>query len=279
MAKRKALEDKKSENLWNSFFESNKKNPAILSALVDYYYPWVKRVALKVAEEMGWRHTPEELASFGAEALFTTIPAYDRERGVRFESFATLRVKGAMTDGLRREDDIPRSVRIASNQFDKHKQNMQHHLGRRVSDVELVSMSGMDEIEYHRNHRKYSASSMGSIDSHEEHEESIRQDANDNLVDNTVSTPDANLRRREFFSKLMSGCSNKKEQLIIYLYYYKGMTMDCVARAIGLSESRVSQMHKKIISRLRDKVIRNPSFFDEEVTTYIRSSNHSHSIF
>lgn len=278
MTKRKEMEEKKSQELWNTYFQ-DKTNKTSLQALVAHYFPWVEKIALKVADEMNWRYSSKELASFGAEALYSTIPAYDTERGVRFESFATRRVKGAMIDGLRREDPVPRSVRIASDQFDKHKQRLQNHVGHRLSDVDFITMIGMDENEYHKNFRKYTASTCGSLDNHDETSEDIKQDSNDNLLDNNAPTPDACLRRKEFFSKLMSGCSSKQEQQIIYLYYYKDLTMDRVAKIIGLSESRVSQKHKKILERLRAKVKRNPKFFDKEITTFIRSSNHNLAIF
>lgn len=280
MVKNKEVSKKIVNRLWKKYLTTREEKD--LHRLAEYYFPtFVKKVAVKLAERLNWRAQPDELASFGVDGLYKAIASYDPSRKVQFESFASRRIKGSMIDGLRREDKVPRSVRIASEQFETHKQRMQNHLGRRVADVEFVDLIGMDETEYHKNHRKYNATIWGSLDNHTEEGavEDIKQDSNENLVDSTVRSPDARLRRKEFLSKLLSGSFNKKECQIVYLYYYQNLTMDQVAKAINLSESRVSQMHKKMLKRLHDKVKRNPKFYGPDVFKYIKDANHTSSIF
>lgn len=280
MVTNKRISKKTVNLLWDKYLTNREEK--YLHQLAEYYFPtFVKKVAVKLAEQLNWRVQPDELASFGVDGLYRAIASYDPSRKVKFESFASRRIKGSMIDGLRREDHIPRSVRIASEQFENHKQRLQNHLGHRVSDVEFVDIIGMDENDYHKNHRKYNAMAWGSLDNHceEGQPDDIKQDSNENLVDPNAGSPDAKLRRKEFLSKLLSGSFNKKECQIVYLYYYQNLTMDQVAKAIKLSESRVSQMHKKMLKRLKDKVKRNPKFYGPDVIQYIRDANHKNPIF
>ena len=279
MKKSKGMTDEQLAATWADYITTKDAN--LQNKLAEYYFPFVQKIAVKSAEKMNWVVQPDELASLGVDGLYNAIAAYDPSRGVRFESFASSRIKYSMIDGLRREDAVPRSVRIASDQFQKHKQRMQNHKGHRISDVEFVAMIGMDEHEFHKNHRKYSAMGNGSFDQHtdEDASEEIKPDSNENLIDSTVSSPDAKLRRKEFFSKLMSGNFSATERKIVYLYYYEKMTMDRVAQRIGLSESRVSQIHKKLMKRLEDKIRRNPTYFGADVAEYIAGCNHKQPLY
>jgi len=267
------------EKTWKKF--KNTGNEQIRHQLANHYFPYVQKISVKMAEKLGWKVQPEELASFGVDGLYKAIEGFDLSQNVKFESYASRRINGSMIDGLRREDSVPRSVRIATEQFKRHKDRVQSHVGHRLSDVEFVSIIGMDEEDYQKNFRKYNASSKASLDHHSDDgkEEDICQDSNDNLINDSNSSPDAKVKRKEFFSKIMSGDFTKTEQKIIYLHYYEAYTMERVAKAINRSESRVSQLHKKILPRLKDKIDRNPEYFSEDVASYMGDCNDKESIF
>lgn len=267
------------KSTWKKFKETNDEESK--NQLINHYFSYVQKIAVKVAEKMGWQVQPDALTSFGVDGLYKAIEGYDISQNVKFESYASRRIKGSMIDGLRREDDTPRSVRMATDQFNKHKERMENYLGFRLSNVDFVNMIGMDESDYHNNFRKYNASSSASLDCHVDDSgpEDIRQDSNDYLIDDKCKSPDSDLCRKEFFSKLMSMNFNEMERKIIYLHYYEGYTMEKVAKVIKKSESRVSQLHKKILNRLKDKIDRNPNYFDEEVTGFIKDCNDIGSVF
>ena len=274
-----SIPQKELEKTWIKFKKSH--SDQLRNKLATHYFSYVQKIAVKVSEKLNWQVQPDALTSFGVDGLYKAIDGFDLSQGIKFESYASKRIKGSMIDGLRREDLVPRSVRIASEQFHRSKERMQNQLGRRVSDTEFVNMVGMDETEYNKNFRKYNATTPTSLDHHIEDgfAEDIKQDSNENLIDSNVTCPDSNMRRREFFSKLMGLNFNKTEQKIIYLHYYEGFTMEKVAKAIGRSESRVSQLHKKILERLRDKVKRNPDYFSEDIVPFVSSSQEKGSIF
>jgi len=266
------------KELWKTY--QKKKTLKNRNKLVEYYYPFVKKIAYKVAKKLNWKVQPQELTSFGVDGLYKAIESFNLERGVKFESYASQRIRGSMIDGLRREDIIPRSVRIASDQFDKHRQRLENHFGHRISDPEFIELVGMNEVEFQKNFKRYHPAAFSSLDcpSINDADSPLKQDSNINLEDKSAATPEAKAIRREFFSKLLGKNFTKTERTIIYLYYYEDLTMDKVAKAIGLSESRVSQIHKNVIKRLKDKICRNPDFFNEDICSYIDNCNDKYSL-
>ena len=257
------------------------KDQSIKSKLIVHYFPFVTKIAVKLSEKLNWQAQPDELASFGVDGLSRAIDGYSTTAGVKFESYATKRVGGSMIDGLRRQDSVPRSVRIAADQFGEHKRRIQNKQKHRISDVEFVNIIGMNETEFHRSYQKYNPITFSSIDSHvdSESQEDMKPDSNGSLVDKHTGSPDSSICRKEFFSKMLGKDFTAVERKIIFFYYYKGMTMNRVAQLIDLSESRVSKMHKKILERLRDKIKRNPEYFDDDIFSFLGKRKTADSIY
>ena len=255
--------------LWKRYKKSNSKKSKLL--LIEYYFPFVKKIAIRLADRLSWKVSPDELTSFGVDGLYKAIDRFDLLFNIKFESYANRRVRGSMIDGLRREDIIPRSVRIHSDRFNKHKQRLQNHLGYKISDVNFVDMVGMDEISFHKSYSKYTTMSFSSLDSYAEtdSDDGIRNDCNLNFIDKSITESDSGFRRKEFFNKLMNKNFTSSERKIIYLYYYERMTMEKIAQVIGLSESRISQKHKEIIGRIRDNIKKNPDYFDKDILSFV----------
>jgi len=251
----------KIEDLWASFLKNRtkeNKNP-----LIEYYFPFVQKISYKLSKKLNWKVEPEILASYGVDGLYRAIDGYDVSIGVKFESYASTRINGSMIDGLRRDDNIPRSVRIISDKFEKGKQKVQHEKGYKVQDTDVCESLGIDESYYHKHFRKYSPSIYASLETGlETGQEDFKEDYNYILKDDS-DMPDDNIIKKEFFNKLTGNGFSSLERKIIWLYYYKGLTMDKVSRKINLSESRISQMHKSILPRLKDKIKRNPEYFEE----------------
>lgn len=261
------------EKLWENFFIE--KSTESRNRLIEHYYPYVKRISVKVAERLNWNVQPEELASFGIDGLYKAIDGYSPERGVKFESYANQRIRGSMIDGLRREDAVPRSVRVSSEQFRRHKQRLQNHFGRNISDSECAQIVGMNESEFNKSFKKFTLMTITSIDSTVDNEtqENMKYDSNSGLIDKSIEDPSFTPVRKEFFSKLMSNNFSSTERKIVHLYYYKDETMEGISKKVGLSESRISQMHKKIIEKLQDKIKRNPKYFGEDLIRYLKPRN------
>tara|TARA_Y100000034_G_scaffold132523_1_gene195742 strand:+ start:394 stop:1221 length:828 start_codon:yes stop_codon:yes gene_type:complete len=267
-----ARKHKPVDDLWLKF--SQTRDPATKKQLVEIYYPFVKKIAIGLAERLNYKVPVDELTSSGVDGLYRAIDRFQLGIGVKFESYSQQRIRGSMVDWLRKEDIIPRSVRMNNNSFEKTRQKMQAKRGRKVSDTEVAENLGV-KAEFIRNRKKFQPLVFSSLDSptaSNDDEESIKYDVNINLIDRRASSPASKLKRMEFFNKLMSRGFTKTERLIVYLYYYKTLTMDRVAERINLSESRVSQMHKKIIPRLLDKIKRNPEYFSVDVSNFVHTA-------
>jgi len=256
----------KINKLWKDYKE--KHTIGLRNELIEFYLPFVQKIAVKLAEKLEHHLTVEELTSLGLDGLYDAIEKFDISIGVKFESYSQQRIRGSIIDWLRKNDLVPRSVRINNNRFDDKKQEIQNEEQRRVDDEEVAEFFNIEK-EFARKRKKFRPIIFNSLDLFVVQEE-IKDDFNINLIDHCAQDPDVKLKRIEFFSKLMNSFS-RAEKLIIYLYYYKGLTMDKVAEYVKLSESRVSQMHKDILPRLRDKIERNPDFFDGGIFDYIGS--------
>ena len=278
---------KKAEDfkLWSKYKSEKREEikKKLKTQLVEKYYSLVKTISYKVAERLNWNVTPEELTSFGIDGLYVAIDRFDLTRGIKFESYASTRIRGSMIDNLRKEDVIPRSVRINNNQFEKVKNELESKQGERVREEEIIDEMGVDKDKYIKNVKNYTPAIFSSVDglmsNNQNTNEYLKKDQNINLIDNNTQSPDSGLKRKEFFNKLLSKNFSKMERKIIYLYYYENLTMERVAEDLELSESRVSQIHKELLKRLKDKIKRNPKYFSDDVYSFVREGNDKDSLF
>ena len=108
--------------LWKKY-KSNKISPQekenSRNQLIEVYYPFVKKIAYKLAEKLKWKRTPEELTSFGVDGLLISVEKFDITKGVKFTAYSSQRIRGSMIDNIRKEDNVPRKVRITNREMEK----------------------------------------------------------------------------------------------------------------------------------------------------------------
>ena len=143
-----------------------------------------------------------------------------------------------MIDGIRKQDPIPRSVRINYNLIEKTRTNLEVKKGRQVTDIEVIEAAGLDYNDFIKNTKKYYPLSFSSIEgsdicNNEKYEE-FSQDMSAAIVDNSTVSPDKDSLRKEFISKLISKSFSRLEQKIVYLYYYRGLTMEIIATELDM---------------------------------------------
>ena len=265
--------------LWQKYqkekIKSRKDN--IRQKLVEIYYPLVQKISYKMAEKLQWNLQPEELASFGLDGLYIAIDRFSLDRGVDFPTYAGRRISGSMLDNVRKNDPIPRSVRLNHSLIEKKRQEMESTEGRKVTEYEIIEKLGINQQEYLKNTKKYSPRSFVSLEGSDitdsNKQENFKQDSLLDLTDKSSSSPDSKLLRKEFINKLISKNFSPLEQKIIYYYYYENLTMGEIGKKINTSESRISQIHMDIIQRLRNKIERNPDFFGDNVEGMIKECN------
>ena len=182
-----------------------------------------------------------------------------------------------MIDEIRKQDIIPRSVRINNTLFEKTKQDLEIKKGRRVTEYEIIDELGIEQEEYLKNVKKYNPLNFISLEGTDiasnSKQDDFKQDSLTDLTDKKSISPDSNIVRKEFLNKLISKNFSLLEQKIVYYYYYENLTMEEIGEKIGSSESRISQIHRDILIRLKDKIKRNPDFFGDNIEEYIRNCN------
>lgn len=224
--------------------------------LIVKYCPFVKNIVLRMATKFPIdRADIDDLVNVGIIGLMGAVEKYDAKRNVQFETFAYLRIKGAVLDELRKRDWASRSVRAKDSTIEKALLELQKELGRQPDEDEIATHLGVSLEEYHEllgDARGVSILSAEDLppDYLEKH---TSAEVLESLQDNN---PLRNLLGRE----LMAGLKNsiealpEKERLVLSLYYYEELTMKEVGRVMELTESRVCQLHAQAVLRLRSHV-------------------------
>ena len=217
--------------------------------LVQESWPLVRRVALQVASRLPTQVELSDLTQAGFLGLLDAASRYDEAKGVRFSTYAELRIRGSILDGLRELDWVPRSVRRRRRELEAAVGRLEARLERAPNETELAVELGL------------SVSDLGRIEPVAEMVETT--DELDSLVrDPHAIDPHEVLAHRELFRILVDAIDSltEKERLVMTLYYYEDLTMKEVGEVLGVNESRVSQIHKKAVRTLRRRLGRHVAF-------------------
>ncbi len=249
-----AIGNKESETLelWEQFRET--ANPVLRNRLMEIYLPLVKynadRIAVKLPDEVD----VNDLTSAGVFGLVDAIEAFDLSRGVKFETYCAPRIRGAMLDELRAMDWVPRLVRSRAHKLDQVNRVLEAELGRLPTEAELAERLDVSRAELAKMIRDATAVAQVSLSRKHFETDSNRDICEiDILEDKRGKNPVAEIQKRDLKDLITRGLS-RAERLILILYYYEEMTMREIGAALDLSESRVSQMHSAILTRLKSQL-------------------------
>lgn len=256
---------KKQHDLWTKY--QRRKTTKLRNQLIVEYLPLVKKIAYKMSEKLYWKVQPDELESFGVDGLLRAIDAYDLTRGIKFESYASQRIRGSMIDALRKFDFVPRTVRNKNSRIEKCKNRLESEYGEHVEIDEVLDELDINPRDYHKNIHKYHPASLASIDhtsgdSHNKNcdDNDIAQDSNEHLEDLSIKPVDSSLEEHEFWDNIVSLDITDVEKKIIYCYYIKKLTMEETAHHVKLTESGVSQIHKRAIGKIKKHLSKHPDY-------------------
>ncbi|QDU63486.1 RNA polymerase sigma factor FliA [Planctomycetes bacterium Pan216] len=237
------------ERLWRD--HRSEPTVELRNRLMENYLPLVKYNAERI-----WSRLPEgveldDLMSAGVFGLMDAIDAFDTERGVKFETYCVPRIRGAMLDELRCMDWVPRLVRNRASKLEAVRKELEVALGRPPHDHEMAEKLEISIKEYEK--LTADANAVGLVSLNKKwYETDGYKDVReiDILEDKKGEDPTERMQRRDLMRLVTKGL-NRNERLIIILYYYEEMTMKEIGITLDLSESRVSQMHSSIVSRLK----------------------------
>jgi RNA polymerase sigma factor FliA len=239
--------------LWKSYRE--KPTVEARNKLAEHFLSIVKFTAERLYTRLPDEVDINDLHQDGFQGLLDAIESFDLNRGVKFETYCALRVKGAILDSLRANDWVPRLVRARAHKMNEARATLELQLSRAPTDRELADHFAMSTEDYERMTRDSNATGVVSL-SRKCYETDTNKDVReiDIVEDKRGDDPLRAVQRGDLKKLLIKGLS-KNERLIILLYYYQEMTMKEIGATLDLSESRVSQMHSAILARLRDLLV------------------------
>lgn len=245
-------------------WEQYQKDPGsrdLRNRLVEQYLPLVKYNGERI-----WSRLPDgveldDLISAGVFGLMDAIKAFDPARGVKFETYCVPRIRGAMLDELRSMDWVPRLVRSKASKLNAAVKELEARLGRSPNEAELAQRMEMSVPELEKMIQEANAVGLISLNKKWYETDSYKDVREiDILEDKKGEDPTRRIQKSDLMRLVTKGL-NRNERLIIILYYYEEMTMKEIGATLDLSESRVSQMHSAIVSRLQGQLgRRRPEF-------------------
>lgn len=241
------------ESLWRVFKETGDR--VARERLILHYAPLVTMVAARVGAGLPSTVEQADLVSYGMFGLIDAIEKYETDRAVKFETYASSRVRGAIIDELRAIDWIPRSVRTKARAVDRAFAELEGELRRAPTEEEVAARLEIGVGELRAVFTQLSTVNVAALD------ELIGAGAErgdslsllDTLEDPSAVDPEGSVEAQETRVLLSRAIERlgEREKIVLVLYYYEGMTLAEIGRVLGVTESRISQMHTAAMLRLR----------------------------
>jgi RNA polymerase sigma factor FliA len=250
------VSDADTQSLWLEYRRT--KDQSLRDRLIVMYAPLVKYVAGRLGSGLPAHVDEGDLVSYGLLGLIGAIERYDPARDIKFETYAMARIKGAIIDELRALDWVPRSVRARAREIEKVHAKLEHRLHRTPTDEEMAAELGVSAEDFQESLVKISNSTVVALD-----ELWSVSDASGDQISllDTIQDPDAPdpqqvLAASELKDRLADAIAAlpEREKLVIALYYYENLTLREIGEVLGVTESRISQLHTKAVLRLKSRL-------------------------
>ncbi|MGI8902341.1 MAG: RNA polymerase sigma factor WhiG [Solirubrobacteraceae bacterium] len=226
--------------------------------LVVAYSPLVKYVAGRIGSGLPAHVEEADLISYGLGGLVSAIERFELSREIKFETYAITRVRGAIIDELRALDWVPRSVRARAREFERANTKLEARLQRAPSDEEMAAELAISISELGAALLAISRSTIVALDELWYTSDSSGDQVSllENLADHDAPDPPTLVDQRELRDRIADAIAAlpEREKLVIALYYYENLTLREIGEVLGVTESRVSQLHTKAVLRLRSKL-------------------------
>jgi len=245
------MNDVQKSKLWSDYART--KSSDIREQLIVEYAPLVKLVAGRLSMYLGYNVEYEDLCSYGIFGLIDAIDKFDTMKDVKFETYASLRIRGSILDQIRKMDWIPRTIRQRQRQIDTVMKEIEANKGRPATDEEIAAGLGISTEEYTDMQSQMKITGVVSLD---EFMETGAEVPSQQTTQYRFDTPEEALDKVELKQKLIEALAllTEKEQKVVTLYYYEDLTLKEIANILDVSESRVSQLHTKALQKMKNKM-------------------------
>jgi RNA polymerase sigma factor FliA len=242
------------DRLWDDYKRTSSREAR--DRLIVNFAPLVKYVAGRVSVGLPQNIEQSDLVSYGIFGLIDAIDKFDPARGIKFETYAIARIKGAIIDELRSIDWVPRSVRAKARAVEKAYSKLENDLHRTPTDNELANELGMAEPELHSVFNQISFVGLVALDEMLSSGERGDSTTLGETIPDKGAGPVAAFEVEEM-KQLLAAAINRmpeREKIVLTLYYYEGLTLAEIGEVLGVTESRVCQIHTKAVLQLRAKM-------------------------
>jgi RNA polymerase sigma factor for flagellar operon FliA len=242
-------------SLWQEYRQS--RDRALRDRLILTYAPLVKFVAGRLGATLPSHVDEQDLVSYGLLGLIGAIERFDPDREIKFETYAIARIKGAIIDELRSLDWVPRSVRTRAREIERAIAELERTLMRAPTDTEIAEKVGITDDELEGSLTEISRTSIAALDELWSPSGSGDQiSLIDTIEDQSGPNPEVSLEQTELKEALGEAISRlpEREKLVVTLYYYEELTLREIGEVLGVTESRVSQLHTKAVLRLKARL-------------------------
>lgn len=244
------------DELWKDY--KNSGAPDARDKLIINYAPLVKYVAGRVSTGLPANIEQSDLVSYGIFGLIDAIAKFEIDRGIKFETYAINRIKGAIIDELRAIDWVPRSVRFKGREVEKTLSKLESELRRTPTDKEVAEAMGISVKDLRQVYTQLSFVSLVALDELM----SVGGDKGDKislidtLEDTTTEDPVRSFETLEMKATLAKAINrlSDREKMVVTLYYFEGLTLAQIGEVLGVTESRICQMHTKAVLQLRTRL-------------------------
>lgn len=236
-----------------SMYEQSKSSSSSITAIEDYA-PLVKRIAHHMMVRMPASVQVDDLIQAGMIGLLEAAQKYDASQGASFETYAGIRIRGAIIDEMRRGDWVPRSVHRNNRKINQAINDIENREGRDASSQEIADALGVSLDEYHAMSQDAMCGRLFSIDDGFNDEETATVDMSD--ADASLSIPHRQVHMDGLRQAVIENIKNlgEREQLVLSLYYEEELNLKEIGQVLGVSESRVSQIHSQAALKLRARL-------------------------
>ncbi len=236
------------EKLWEMY--QTKRTPELREQIILEYAPLVKVVAGRLSMYLGYNVEYDDLVSYGIFGLIDAIDKFDQDKEVKFETYASLRIRGAILDQIRKMDWIPRTVRQKQKKIDEAVKRVEMQTGKTAQDEEVAKELGLTGEELTEWQSQLKVTNVISLNEFIEQGSEPVMDARHN---SHFIQPEDAIAQEELKKVLEQSLDvlTEKERKVILLYYYEDLTLKEISRVLEVSESRISQLHTKALSKMQ----------------------------
>ena len=239
------------EKLWESYQKN--PSPEIREQIILEYAPLVRVVAGRLSMYLGYNVEYDDLVGYGIFGLIDAIDKFDAAKDVKFETYASLRIRGSILDQIRKMDWIPRTVRQKQKKLDEAIKRVEMRTGKNASDEDIAKEIGISDAELTNWQSQLKITNIVSLNEYVEQGSEPVMDAKHNTH---FAQPEEQIQENELKEVLKSTLEllTEKERKVIELYYYEELTVKGISKFLDFSESRVSQLHTKALMKMRKKM-------------------------